>query len=280
MAAETRVRIPDYDLEGALRMAELELAEERGELVTIEIRDPRSSSAPPGFIGPGMIDGMVGPLLEGMRAERERRALPARGRLSTLLRDLPVQWLDATWDALDLGSERPRDRKERERRIAESLVEGDTLLRVVAEKLSGEERGLLAYVLERGGRASAVVVTRRFGSDREDGWFWNEQPPTSVLGRVRLHGLVFVGAPAHGRRTRTVLVPRELRERLNEVLAATGETAEAGEAPDHVPAPALRPDLIEALDAAFSDGLTSSRRCRGTCGMVVTRGKHTARRGK
>lgn len=256
--AESRVRIPDHEVEWALRKAEFELAEEKGEVVEIEIPASEDPPFPSGFIGPGMIDGIVQAHMEHMRAEQERRPLPARGGLATFLRNLPVEWLDAMWDALDLGAERPRHRKERERVVAGRLAEDDTLRRVVADRLSGEERRLLAYLLERGGQASIVQVARRFGSDRGDGWFWNEEPPASVLGRVRLHGMAFVGADGPGSRKRTVLVPGELREGLEKALAAVGERIGDGDAADDVAAPDLRPDVMEALDAAFPDGVVTS----------------------
>ena len=58
-------------------------------------------------------------------------------------------------------------------------------------------------------------------ADDADGWFWNEAPPTSILGRLRLHGLAFVGRSATAGR-RAVVVPRELREPLVAVLETAG----------------------------------------------------------
>lgn len=73
--------------------------------------------------------------------------------------------------------------------------------------------------LEEGGQSPTPPVTRRFGSEDDDGWFWNESPPTSVIGRVRLHGLAFVGqAAVEGSLVRTVVIPRELRESIMSAL--------------------------------------------------------------
>lgn len=111
-------------------------------------------------------------------------------------------------------------------------------------------------------------MTRRYGSDRGDGWFWNEQPPTSILGRVRRHGLAFVGVDASsGRRMRTVLVPRELRDGIREALdqvpdpereatpSGTGTSGRrAGSAPGSG-GPELRSDVRWALEDAFPGGV-------------------------
>lgn len=260
MVAEPRVRSREHEALHALSMAEFELAEERGDLVEIEIPAAPYSFDSAGLLGPDMVEDLLQAQLDGMKAEQERRPLPAREGLGTLLRDLPVEWLDAIWQTLELGSARPRHRKERERTIARHLTAEGTLAEVVGERLSGRERELLAFLLERGGKAPANAVARRFGSDDGDGWFWDEEPPASVLGGVRIHGLAFVGADRDARAARTVLVPRELREGLEHVLAGTGtdvpETeVPEGEYPEDTAAPDLRRELVDALSMAFPDGV-------------------------
>lgn len=248
------------------KLAEFLLSEAAGETVELRLSSsfrpmspmpdrPSASLRSAGLLGPADVDAMVHDYVERMRAEQERRPLPARGRLATLLASIPAAWLDAIWAALDLDAERPRHRKERERRIAGHLTEDRTVVRgIVHNTLSAEERSLVAYLVESDGRAPAEAVTRRFGPDRGDGWFWDENPPTSTLGRVRLHGLAFVGVDASsGRRMRTVLLPRELRERLREALAGAGEPG-AVVAPPRRVGPEPRPDVEVALEDAFPDG--------------------------
>lgn len=263
MAAEPRVRVRDLEIERALSAAEFEIAEARGELVAIEIPALPSSFGSSELLGPDMVENLVRVRMHGMKAEQEGRPLPPREGLSTLLRDLPVEWLDATWKALGLGSDRPRHRKERGRIIARHLIAEGTLPEVVGECLSEQERRLLAFLLERGGKAPAAAVTRVFGNDDDDGWFWSEEPPTSVLGRVRIHGLVFVGATRTAHATRTVLVPRELRQGLEHALALAGadirEEGHRGEGHrKDMTAPHLRPELVEALNAAFPAGIVEA----------------------
>jgi len=258
MAAEPRIRIRDVEIEDALGMAELQLAEARGEVVEMEMPALPQPFDFPGLVGFHMVESLIQARMEGLQAEQEGRPLPPREGLGTLLRDLPVEWLDATWQALEPGPDRPRLRKERERTIAAHLDSHETLREVVAERLSEEGRRLLAFILDRGGKAPAAAVARVFGSDEDDGWFWNEEPPTSVLGQVRLHGLAFVGAAQTGHATRTVLVPRELRQGLEHALALAGTEMEAGEHDQEGTAPDLRPELVEALNAAFPLGIVEA----------------------
>jgi len=255
MAAEPRVRIRDLEIQSALRMAEFELAEARGEVVEIEIPALPDSLDSAGIVGPHMVEDLVAAEIHRMKAEQERRPLPPREGLTTLLRDLPVEWLDAVWESLDLGSDRPRRRKERERNIARHLTADGILTEVVGDGLSQGERRLLAFLLERGGKAPARAVAHRFGGDDDDGWFWNEEPPTSVLGRLRVRGLAFVGASPATHATRTVLVPRELRKGLKHALALAGTKAPEEECGNSTPGLHLRPELLEALNTAFPDGV-------------------------
>lgn len=268
LAAESRARVPGEWAERIDALVEFERAEARGEVVEIELpaaREPWSSS---GFIGADDVEALLRHHLERMKAEQERVPLPARGRLSTLLRQLPVVWLDAIWEALDLGSEPPAHRKERERRIARHLSEPGTPRRIVEGKLSTDDRRLLGYLLEMGGQASGGSVTRRFGSDRGDGWFWNEEAPGSSLGRLRLHGLAFVGTDASsGRRRRTVLVPPALRGSLGAALdahhgARPSERWDAGEdsGTGHLSEANLRADVLETLENVFPDGVIEPAR--------------------
>jgi hypothetical protein len=240
-----------------MRAAEFELAEERGRVVEVEIP---FSAAPDGRAGSGLIGSeMIEPLARAyiarMRADQERHPLPARGGLTTLLRQTPVVWLNAISQALDLGDTQTAHRKERERLIANRLLDREFLRRLLVTSLRDDERQLLAYLGERRGKVSAAAVTRRFGSDRDDGWFWNEEPPTSVLGRVRMHGLAFVGAAAEGRGTRTVLVPRELMDPLAEALAALPGAVREDRAGEGASRSHMRADVKKALKRAFPHGL-------------------------
>jgi len=211
LQAESRVRIHDYDLHQELAALEFEIAEQRGELVEFEL--------PPGFFGPSDVDALAEGFLRSMKEDQEKHRLPGQGRLRTLLKDLPVVWLNAVCEALDVDTRKLRHRQKREAAIAETLTEPARLRRVVREKLGEKERELLSRLLEKDGRSASSSITRRFGSDEDDGWFWNESPPTSVLGRVRVHGLAFVGrTELSGRLCRTVLVPRELRNELRTIL--------------------------------------------------------------
>ena len=153
------------------------------------------------------------------KSKAEAKPLPARATLRSLVQALPTPWLAAL--AKILGARNGR-RSERGIAVAQALKDTPYLRRTVLDTFGADERHLLDSVLFRGGIEKASTSMRRYGSDEADGWFWVERPPRSIMGRVRLHGLAFVGTQViSGRRHRMLVIPEELREPLRTILAAT-----------------------------------------------------------
>lgn len=176
-------------------------------------------AAEAGLIGPSMVSELVLAMELEHREEQERRSLPKQARLSTLLKGLPVQWLDAV--GLHLGLATDGHRKERERAIAARLRQRTTLMNLLNE-LERDELDLLHDVLDDDGVSPIGLYHGRswFGQD-EDGFFWADRPPGSVPGRLRLRGLLFVGEwRFDDRPQRAFMAPRELRELLSAALEA------------------------------------------------------------
>ena len=255
LKAEPRTRVTEFELHQELAPAELALAEERGQVVEIVLSREEGEGLPPGFFGPADVEAMAQHALKVWKDEQDRRPLPRQLRLKTLLKGIPTIWLDPVCGALGIDPGSLTHRKDREMAVARILGDPAELRKIVRDKLSAGEQELAAYLLERGGQAASSLVARRFGSDDEDGWFWNEKPPTSVLGRLRLHGLAFVGCfPVQSRMVRSVAIPRELREGLAAALESCAESASAEASSPHRDSD-LRGDVAEAIDLTFPDGM-------------------------
>jgi hypothetical protein len=109
-------------------------------------------------------------------------------------------------------------RKDREKELVSHLTDPSALGEVLYQ-LAPEEVDALRFLLDRCGVCKVVLLTRRFGADSDDPYIWTEFPPASVLGQLRLRGLVFVGRMVHGRQNcRTAVIPVELRQPLAGVL--------------------------------------------------------------
>ncbi len=213
-AAESRVRVGDLEIWNEIARVELEIAIRTGKYVEFELPVDSEGESPFGLLGIADVDAMVDRYQTMMTTDQENRTLPPRMKLRTLLKGLPVVWLDAVATALDVAP--ARGRAAREASIARCLLDDSRLGEVVHTKLRSEERRLLSFLLKQEEAFSAEDLTSRFSSDESDGWFWNETAPTSIVGRARLHGLVFVGTVAET--GRAAVIPRELRSPLRSLL--------------------------------------------------------------
>ncbi|MFO8059463.1 MAG: CDC27 family protein [Bacillota bacterium] len=158
-----------------------------------------------------------------MRERAEDKPLdPGRTTLGSALRKVPVGWLDAACGLHDLRGLASR-RRGREEQLAEWMLENPAEALVNLFELFPDEfdeaLDLLSFLLEEGGWVKKMRVTRRYGRDDDDGFFWLEDPPISVLGFLRMAGFVFVGRTVlDGKRWKVVVIPIDLRDRLREAL--------------------------------------------------------------
>jgi tetratricopeptide (TPR) repeat protein len=98
------------------------------------------------------------------------------------------------------------------REIVNVLSDAELLANTV-ESLDDRERAALREVLDRGAIMSWAELDARYGNDLDESPYWNYHQPETVMGRLRLHGLL-VEATVSGKLL--VTVPVELRELLVE----------------------------------------------------------------
>jgi len=159
---------------------------------------------------------------EHRRQVDQRPISPETLTLQRALDEIPVVWLDAACRLHGLRH-RAQLRRDRARQLAARMrTEAVEALRALAHlDDDGRARELLRFLLEHGGWARAGAITRKFGTDEGDGYYWEDSPPASPLGRLRLACLVFVGrATRKGKRVRVAAVPADLRQVLREAIDA------------------------------------------------------------
>jgi hypothetical protein len=151
------------------------------------------------------------------RQERQRRKIEARtidleAPLAKLLGNLPKPWREAVRAYAGAASDEAPA-------LVQALIPPDA---VIAGLRRGD-RAALRLLLDAHGLMHARAIESRVGDVSLDGYAWDVEPPTSVLGRLRARGLVFVGrapiGPNPRSRPRVFLIPAELRRALAEALA-------------------------------------------------------------
>ena len=161
----------------------------------------------------------VGRLEQQWRKEIESKPLPLNTTLQAALNKLPAPWIDGICLSLSVPAERKR--RDKVTRIIPHLNNQATLQKTITG-LSGDCKEALAYILDCGGWVKYGELSRRFGDDEGDGWWWDKKPPQTVVGQLRLRGLVFVGkTPVGGRLYKVAMIPQELRQLLADALGAS-----------------------------------------------------------
>ncbi|MFN4292510.1 MAG: hypothetical protein ACK4JD_00065 [Thermoflexales bacterium] len=168
------------------------------------------------------------------RIEEENKVICVNLSLAAALSKLPGKWLDAACQAnrLVLQGERCRSRRAKVTALVARLTSEDELRRCVAE-LPPRARSALRRVMDNGGWMRLADLTRDFGSMDGDGWFWDEEPPTSCLGELRRRALLFIGRTSRAkdgklgkRMFKVAVVPKDIRALLLNVLSEMPTGAE------------------------------------------------------
>jgi hypothetical protein len=172
---------------------------------------------------------------ERLRRKVEARTLDLEAPAVKLYGNLPKPWRESIRGHAGARSDEGQA-------LAQALALPERLEAIVAGLRRGD-RAALRLLLDAHGVMHARAIEARAGDVSEDGYAWDLDPPTSVLGRLRARGLVVVGrariGPNPRSRPRVFLIPLELRRLIGEALAQAGPPV-AAEGP-------ITPEAIEAV---------------------------------
>lgn len=182
---------------------------------------PRKRRPGEGMLGDFIID--ANPFMAGMEfalyEKIDQQSISAKITCRSGLGRYPSVWLDAT-----LNTYRAPTRGAKRDKISalEDILHNPRQMARIVGSLNANQRAILSQVLTGGGFVKYQSISRKFGDETEDGYFWTNQPPTSDIGQLRLRGLLFVGRTVIGsRREKVLVVPSDLREHLAAILHPT-----------------------------------------------------------
>ncbi|GEM_PF-69955 len=182
------------------------------------------------------------------RNQVERQPLERESSLVAALRKAPGKWTAPMCEALHLPVS-SRD-KERKAAILDYLTAPGSMAHVWRDLPRLSRRIISWLVLEKNGFSSARELYEEFGADDDSSYHWNKgQLPTTALGLLRLHGLVFKGMAASERgREKVAVVPVELRPELESIARGAGEGDPAPPMPE--PSSRKKSGLGELLEVS------------------------------
>lgn len=164
-----------------------------------------------GFVSPTR---MMNYVTDSWRTDRESKPINLNTTISAGLNKYPINWVNGVAKAIGIST------KERKKEKIEKIVSRiTTQLDGVIEKLPPESREALKLVIKAGGWVRYNQLSKKFGGEEDDSYFWESEPPASTIGILRLHALLFVGkAGIGGRMYKVGVVPKDIREGLEEML--------------------------------------------------------------
>lgn len=153
--------------------------------------------------------------MQQQEAEKRRQPIPANASLAECLNRLTKNGLTATARIYHVPY------NVRKAQLIQTLVDvlcDPSRLSLILPDLSDEERQALRDVLNAGGGLPWETFTSRYGHDLEEiASHWHFREPQTVMGRLRMYGLLSDGT-VEGEYV--VLIPRELRAVLPSLLNA------------------------------------------------------------
>ncbi len=140
----------------------------------------------------------------------ENIILSASTKLTAVLNKYPFQWVDGMCDALSLETGGKKNEKVKD--IAEKLA---LSLPAIMSGLPEKSKEALTFILKNSG---SVKYSMLKDYDDEITWWWNDHPPKSTIGLLRLHGLIVVGKMPQGSKLyKVALIPKDIQVELQKI---------------------------------------------------------------
>ncbi|HED00341.1 MAG TPA: hypothetical protein ENN18_08155 [Proteobacteria bacterium] len=146
----------------------------------------------------------------------EQKPISPHTSLTTALNNIPALWVAAIQKNLDLP--RKTTKRKNIKIIAENLSSLKILNRIVERlaALSMPAVKALKIIYTHGGIYPYDKLAGLFGGEETDGYFWDKRKPTSPLGLLRSHGLLFVGrTKKEDAYYKIAVIPAEIRQNLS-----------------------------------------------------------------
>lgn len=174
-----------------------------------------------GLITPGMLEGIMDRMEDDWVKKYEDTLVNANSRLQSVMNKYPSQWVDAICSSLGVDIKTVRVKRDKIEAVVSKL---ELHLPEVTKTLGERHLAALKKLSESNWVMKYGQLGRAFST--ETGFSWNEHPPTSEIGVLRLHGLVAVGRiPEAGRLHKVALVPLEVRAPLKRLFLLARSSA-------------------------------------------------------
>ena len=177
---------------------------------------PKEAEASAGFITEPIMEAMFDEVVWGMHEEAGSEEMSPDGKTVAFFKKLPIEWVNAA--AQYWGLEPVRLKRDRIAALV-AFLQDNKNGQTIRQSFDDEEIKALAFILSSNGWVKYGALKKRYGTEEQDGYFWSEEPPQSVIGRLRMKGLLFVGeTPIGSRYYKVAVIPKEFRSMLAKLI--------------------------------------------------------------
>ena len=169
-----------------------------------------------GLISSSMVPQLIEEYVEMMHEEASSFDISPDAKPQALFAKLPVEWVNAAAQFWNLGNVRlKRDRIA----VLVAFLSDENMEKEIRFRIAEDELRVLKFILSAGGWTKYSFLTARFDDEKGDGYWWCSKPPKSVIGRLRMKGLLFVGKTMiGGRRYKVAVIPKDFCPLLIDIV--------------------------------------------------------------
>ncbi len=168
------------------------------------------------LVAHSVFDDLFHGFVQAMHEEASSKPVTIHSKLGALLNKMPSPWVNAITDFWEIPDERLK--RDRVKNIVKFLTD-ETSVPAIREALAEDEKEALAILTQHDGYVKYNTLARKFGDEYRDSYWWDEDPPRSLIGRLRMMGLAAVGkAPLGSRQYKIILIPKDVRHIVAMVL--------------------------------------------------------------
>ncbi|RPH99378.1 MAG: DUF1841 family protein [Calditrichaeota bacterium] len=170
----------------------------------------------------GLVTSLIADCFRSMH--RDASSLPVRPQASllTLLSNLPIDWLDAAlqfWKLPEIHLKRDKIKA-----LYAFLTHADHLP-MIFRRLQVREKEALKVILDEKGWMAYDRLAALYGSEDGDAYWWSKEPPQSLIGSLRLKGLLFIGRTTVDSKTvKIAVIAKQHRPLLSTLLSQDPST--------------------------------------------------------
>ena len=168
------------------------------------------------IVSQGIYNEVFQNVVHSMHDEQSVKPVSVDSTLRSVLHAMPTSWVGAMCTFWQL----PEQTLKREKiKQVENFFSIGAVSEQIRENLKSDEIDALTFLKQNDGFVKYDLLAKKYGDEQKDSYWWETELPQSLIGRLRLKGLLAVGlAAVEGGDAKIAMIPVDIRELVEKVL--------------------------------------------------------------